>query len=216
MPINFNPIIVFDFETTSKFHYKAEITEIAARAYDARTFQPFDNSDFCSLVKPLTSLDKLDKEAEDALQLTGIKKEELENAPDAKIVWQQFVAYVNRFNKKKDEWNSPIPAGSNVEGYDLPIADRYNEMFGPKKKDTILFNTFKKIDLMKILLFWFEGNNELKNFKQETLREYFGWSSEGTHRAMSDVEFEAALIFRFMNFHRNVSAKTSFKNCFKK
>lgn len=216
MAINFNPIIVFDFETTSKYWHKAEITEIAARAYDSRTLEPFNNSEFHSLVKPLTPLDQLDKDAEYALELTGIKKEELEKAPESKIVWQQFVSYVSRFNKKKDEWNSPIGAGSNIEGYDLLICDRYNEMFGEKKKDTILFNTFKKIDLMKILFFWFEGSNELKNFKQETLREYFGWNSEGTHRAMSDVDFTAALIFRFMNFHRNMSSRTNFKNCFKK
>jgi DNA polymerase III epsilon subunit-like protein len=150
------------------------------------------------------------------LTITGITKEELEKAPDSKTVWGQFVNYVNRFNRKKDEWNSPIAAGSNIEGYDLLICDRYNELFGPKKKDTLLFNTFKKIDLMKILFFWFEDNNELKNFKQETLREYFGWDSGGLHRAMSDVDFTAALIFRFMKFHRKTSAKTNFKNCFKK
>lgn len=216
MAINFNPIIVFDFETTGKYWQTAEITEIAARAYDSRTLEPLSNSEFCTLVKPITPLDQLPKEADEALTITGITREELEKAPDAKTVWNQFISYVNRFNRKKDEWNSPIAAGSNIEGYDLLICDRYNELFGPKKKDTILFNTFKKIDLMKILFFWFEDNNELKNFKQETLREYFGWNSEGLHRAMSDVDFTAALIFRFMKFHRNTSARTSFKNCFKK
>ncbi len=217
MALNFNPIIVFDLETTGKDAKTVEIVEIAAKAYNPRTLEPYDNGEFLSLVKPITPIEELPAEADEAFKITGIDKKELENAPEAKTVWKEFVAYVNKFNKKKDEWNSPVAAGSNIKKYDLILVERYNELFGPKKKETLLFNTFKGIDLMELMFYWFENSSDLVNYKNETLRQYFGWADiHGAHRAMNDVMFTAALIFRFMNFHRSTGSRTRFRDCFKK
>lgn len=212
--MNTNPILFFDFETTDKYPETCEITEIAAKCYNGVTLEPFENGEFKSLVKPLDPKFWSGEIGDDALRITGITREELKDAPHPKVVWGQFVTFVERFNKKKDSWNSPIASGANIRNFDIPIANRYNKLYGPKKEATILFNTFKCIDLMDVLFMWFEGSNSLQNFKNETLRDYFGYKDKSAHRAMTDVLFCADLIIRFLRYHRRLNANDRFKDAF--
>lgn len=213
--MNYNNYVVFDLETTGKYADRCEIVEIAAVAINGRTLEPFQNAAFESYICP-PEFDKLleEKEVQEAFAITKIDVEEVKKAPSPKVVWPQFVAWVNKFNSKKDEWNSPVAVGQNIEKFDIIIANRYNKAYGPKREDTILFNTFKCVDLIKVLYLWFENTNDLKNFKNETIREFTGYADKGAHRAMNDVQFASALFTKFMKLHRHLYPKIAFKNCF--
>ena len=64
---------------------------------------------------------------------------------------------------------------------------------------------------MNVIFYWFEGNNELKSYSLDTVRDYFGISKEGGHDAMKDVKDTANILIRFMKLHRNTSSKVKFK-----
>lgn len=206
--MNQNHIVVFDFETGGLDPHSCEVIEVAAKAYNCRTLEPFDGGEFCMLIQP-TDYNNLSKEA---LEKNGIKVEDLKSkGVDVKIAWNEFICFVNKFNKKGDEWNAPVPAGSNIRGFDLIIAKRLNRLYGPKKEKTVLFNDFKSLDLLDILFMWFENCNEPKKFKMDELRPFFGLSVEGSHRAMKDVEDAGQLIMKFLKLHRNLGQKIKFK-----
>lgn len=61
---------------------------------------------------------------------------------------------------------------------------------------------------------WMENNKDVANYKLDTLREYFGIPKDGAHNAIVDVKHTAAIISRFLKFHRNIASKTNFKGVF--
>ena len=67
---------------------------------------------------------------------------------------------------------------------------------------------------MNVVFYWFEGNNELKNYTLDSLREYFGISKDGAHDALKDVKDTAEIAIRFLRLHRNLSQKIKFKGSF--
>ena len=60
-----------------------------------------------------------------------------------------------------------------------------------------------------------KGNDELKNYTLDNLREYLGISKEGAHDALKDVKDTAQIMIRFLRLHRNLSSKIKFKEYFK-
>ncbi len=153
---------------------------------------------------------------QEALDVTGIKREDIEKAPLIDTVWPAFIDHVEKYNKKKDKWNSPIPTGMNIRNFDQVISHRMTEKYGKKGKDTVFMNTFKLVDLIDLLFPWFENLSEPENMKLDTLRKYFGLSGKGSHRALKDVEDTGEIIMRFIRFYRNLqkSGKIQFKNAF--
>ena len=94
------------------------------------------------------------------------------------------------------------------------LSTKYNNL--NKEKRSSLFYPRDVIDLMNMIFYWFEGNNELKNYTLDNLRGYFGISAEGSHDALKDVRDTAEILIRFMKLHRNVSSKVKFKGSFNK
>lgn len=201
MPVNYNVIMVFDFETGSKYPDTCEVLEIGAKAYHARTLEPYDNGEFSSLIKPINE-DNLDP---DAMRIHKIPIEELRKAPDLKAVWLNFHKFVNRFNFKKNDYDCPIAAGKSIRGFDLPIISRLNKQF---TADARLFSTFWFLDLDFLLWPWFESNQALKNYKMDELRSFFGLDDTGggswAHRALFDVKQEGELLVKILKLHRNL------------
>ncbi len=211
--MNINTLVVFDFETGSKFKRTCDVIEIAAKAYDYKTLQPISGKrgEFQSLLKP-PSLDGIDQQA---LDVNHITMEQIKSAPEEKIVWSLFADWVNSFNFKKSKWTAPMACGKNLIGFDMPILVRYANKYGFADKDgnQTLFNDYLQMDLEHLLLFWFGHRpGELENFKLPTCREYFGLETKGEgHRALCDVECTAELLFKFLNLHREQSKKVKFK-----
>ena len=133
--------------------------------------------------------------------------------------WKMFVSYLEMYHtrsERKSCFTAPIAAGYNINRFDLRIIDRLSTKFNNVNKEgrSGLFYPRDVIDLMNMVFYWFEGNNELKNYTLDHVREYFGLSKEGSHDALKDVKDTAELLIRFMKLHRNVANKVKFKGSF--
>ena len=127
-----------------------------------------------------------------------------------------FISYLDIYHtrsSKKTCFSAPIAAGYNINRFDLKITDRLSERYKNINKEgkSNIFYPRDVIDLMNVIFYWFEGNNELKSYSLDTVRDYFGISKEGAHDAMKDVKDTANILIRFMKLHRNTSSKVKFK-----
>lgn len=206
--INNLDFIVFDFETgglQADFH---EAIQIAGKAYNARTLEPYPVSaggEFESLMKPLHP-ERLQAEA---LKVNGKTVDQLMAAPDQKLVWNQFVDWVGKYNPTKSSFKAPIAAGKNIRNFDLKFVDVLNEKHCKNKAKTVLFNTRMQLELEDIFFFWFENEAEPKNAKLDTLREFFGMGTDGAHDALVDVRQTGDLIMKFLKLHRELQRRTA-------
>lgn len=224
--MNYNDLIFYDFETGSRNKNKTQPVQLAAVAIHGRKLEIINGSEFESLIKPVLEDEKavemgLDPVQDEALKVNGKTREELAKAPQLKVVWKQFVDYVNNFNYKKSAWTAPIPAGYNNNGFDDAIVDRicgphgYN--LGPWD-DTwdknSLFHPIHNVDVMKMVWQWTENNPEIKSISMDTMRDWMGMSKENAHDALTDVRQGGEMLCRFLKLHRNFAKKTKFKGAF--
>jgi DNA polymerase III epsilon subunit-like protein len=207
--MNYNNICVFDFETSGINKNTCEVLQIGAAIVDRWNLEVVDT--FNSLAKP----EDMDAIEEEALQINRIKREDLEVAPDIKIVWGQFVNWVNKYNKSKGPLNTfraAIPAGYNIIGYDMPIVQRYCKKFGPwdeKRQEQKLFNQLHKIDLMDHMFFWTENNDTIKSLKLTSVCEWMGFAKEdieNAHDALQDVLNTSKIVVRLLRMQRALTA----------
>ncbi len=214
-------IVVFDFETGGLDPLKHEAVEIAGKAYNGMTLEPYPDGEFCSLMKPERPEDLQPK----ALEVNGRTVEELMKAPDAGVVWKSFVEWVNRYNKgaKRTGWTAPIASGKNIRSFDFKFADELNKKHCKNGVKTVLFNVRRQFDLEDFIGHWFIGSGELENEKMDTLRDFFGMSHDGAHGALVDVRQTGALVMKFLRLTRTLYRKSKegatvrlspFKGCF--
>jgi DNA polymerase III epsilon subunit-like protein len=120
-------------------------------------------------------------------------------------------------SSKKSQFSAPIAAGYNINRFDLVIVDRLSNKYKNTNKEgkTDLFYPRDVMDVINLVFYWFENNEEIKSLSLDTLREYFGISKDGAHDALKDVMDTANIMIRFLKLHRNLSAKIKFKDAFK-
>lgn len=236
--MNFNTIIVMDYETGGLDAKRTQPTQLAAVAIDPRKLEIIEDSVFQSYVQPEFDEEKLtqfglDPIGDKALEITGISLETLHAAPTLKVVWQQFTEYVNQFNKTGRLWDSPICAGFNNFKYDDIITERIiggNKRFNPEaekepykfgpwdesKKQGKLFHPRDRTDALLLMWGWFENDNTVKSLSLDNLRDKFGISKENAHNAIADVCVTASLLIKFLKLQRHVHAqmKHKFANSF--
>lgn len=141
----------------------------------------------------------------------------LEVAPDLKIVWSNFTAFVNRYNPKKDKWNAPIQAGFNIENYDTEIVRRCCQLHGPYDKEYMaqsLFHPFNTFDIMKDVFRFTENRQDMRSISMDSVREWMGLSKDGAHDAMIDVSHGTLIMIKYIQLYRHFSPKIKFENCF--
>lgn len=206
MPINKQHYIVFDLETGGKYAEKGhEAISVAGKAFDARTLEPFpveEGGEFYSLMKPL-NFSKLEDEA---LNVNKITREELEKAPDQGQVWREFIAWVGKYNINKGlAGGAPLCVGKNVIDFDFKFVEVLNKLHSPKKEKTVLFYR-RAFDIDIDLFLWLESQKEPTDLRMDTLRPYFGLSSENGHNAMVDVKQTAEIFFRFLKLRRRLQS----------
>ena len=146
-------------------------------------------------------------------------RDKLENSPPISIVWEQWVNWVNRHNKSQNNsvFNAPIPAGYNINGFDMPILERYCLKYGPKEKDRNnegvykqkLVNGVNNFDLFQHAWFWTENiaDEEVKDRLRlaENLKRWLGFpeeSIENAHDALQDVKDTAEIIISLFKLQR--------------
>lgn len=230
MPL-FRKLLVFDFETDGKNPDLCNPVQVAAKAIDARKLTPIPGAEFCIDMRPL-GIDDLDTYLK---TVTGYKDDDTaeetikwhakhrkctteeiidrwRKAPDQRFAWTQFVNFVMKYNWKKNAWFAPIPCGTNIVDFDIPIADKLNDKYRVKT----LFWLRDKIDLLDLFFYWFENLEEApKNYQMDTVREFFGLSDENAHDALQDVRDCGAIICKFMRLHRSIAKRVKFKEGFK-
>lgn len=213
-------IICFDFETGSRNPHKTQPTQIAAIALDGRSLKM--KGYFDSEIKPILDDDKaialgLDPVEDEALNITRKTRESLAKAPDIKVVWNKFVAFVNKYNWKGTPYFAPIPAGFNIIGFDMVIVNRLCKEYGPfdeKGQRQKLFHQIYKIDMMDNIFMWTEGDPNIKSISMDSMRERMGMSKDNAHDAFQDVKDTANIMIKFMRTHRAVYRNLSLEKSF--
>lgn len=227
--INYNKICVFDFETDGSDPKICSPVQIAAVIIDPIQLEIIEGSEFNINFKPEVL------EASEEYQYTtdilefhskvkGCSQEDVLNQwkkyPKQEISWKLFTNYLDKYHtrsSKKSQFSAPIAAGYNIYRFDLPIVNRLSIKYNNTNKEgnSDIFFPRDVVDVMNLVFYWFEHNNELKSYTLDTLRDYFGIDKTGAHDALKDVKDTADILIRFMKLHRNLSQKIKFKNSFK-
>lgn len=228
--INYNKICVFDFETDGSDPNICSPVQIAAVMIDPLQLEIIEGSEFNIHFKPEVLEQSEDYEyTTDILdfhaKVKGCKKEDVleewKKYPKQELSWKLFVNYLDKYHtrsSKKSQFSAPIAAGYNIYRFDLPIINRLSKKYGNTNKEgnSDIFYPRDVVDGLNLIFYWFEHNNDLKNYTLDTIRDYLGIDKEGAHDALKDVKDTAAILIRFMKLHRNLGQKVKFKNSFSK
>jgi DNA polymerase III epsilon subunit-like protein len=226
---NLQKICVFDFETDGTDPLKCSPVQLAAIMVDPIKLEIIPDSEFNTYFKPDLLEQNQDYSYEDSdvldfhAKVKGTDKNsvlsEWKKYPDQSKGWSSFISYLEIYHTrstKKSCFSAPIAAGYNIFKFDLKIIERLSYKYNNLNKEgkSALFYPRDTLDLMNLVFYWFEGNNDLKNYTMDTLRAYLGIEQEGSHDAIKDVRDTANIIIRFLKLHRNLSKKVKFKRSF--
>lgn len=209
-----NFLCVFDLETSNKYaETTAEPVQIAFKMFDYYSLDEIPGAEWSQTCRPL-NVDLIDPES---LGIHKIPLQTIMDSPCVKLVWQNFVDEVQKFNPSKTKFNAPIVAGFNIRGFDLKIVARMQKLFYGDKPP-VLFNDFRNIDLMDIMFNIFDTSKELPDMKFDSIRDFFGISKSQAHLANMDVRHEGFLLVRLLKFLRQTgkNSMNKFKGAFSK
>ena len=225
MPNN-QKICVFDLETDGVNPDMCSPVQIAALMVDPVKLEIIPDSEFNINLKPYAIENNINYDYSDSdvldfhAKVRGSSREKIlqdwRKYQNQDQGWKMFISYLDIYHtrsSKKTCFSAPIAAGYNINRFDLKITDRLSERYKNINKEgkSNIFYPRDVIDLMNVIFYWFEGNNELKSYSLDTVRDYFGISKEGAHVAMKDFKDTAYILIRFMKLHRNTSSKVKFK-----
>lgn len=226
---NYQKICVFDLETDGADPSVCSPVQIAAVIIDPLRLEIIADSEFNINLKPeaLINNDSYDYSDSDVLdfhaKVKGASKAEVLNEwrtyPKQDVGWKMFTSYLEMYHIRSDKkscFTAPIAAGYNINRFDLPIINRLSAKYNNLNKEgrSSLFYPRDVVDLINVIFYWFENNNELKNYTLDNLRDYLGISKDGAHDALKDVKDTADILIRFMKLHRNIARKVKFKGSF--
>lgn len=228
--MNYNKICVFDFETDGSDPRICSPVQIAAIIIDPLTLDIVEGSEFNINFKPevLENNDKYKYETdilEFHAKVKGCNQEDVLKAwykyPKQELSWKLFIDYLDKYHtrsSKKSQFTAPIAAGYNINRFDLHIIDRLSNKYGQinKEKRSSIFYPRDVIDVMNLIFYWFEHNNDLKSYTLDNIRDYMGLSKDGAHDALKDVKDTAQILVRFLKLHRNLAQKIQFREAFVK
>jgi DNA polymerase III epsilon subunit-like protein len=228
---NYQKICVFDMETDGSNPDVCSPVQIAAVIIDPLRLEIIQDSEFNVTIKPekLEEDDSYTYSDSDILEfhskVRGCTKDDIlttwkEYTPQNQS-WKLFLSYLEKYHIRSDKrscFTAPIAAGYNINRFDLRIVDRLSKKYNNLNKEgrSSLFYPRDVIDVMNVIFYWFESNNELKNYTLDNLRDYLGLSKEGAHDALKDVKDTAEILIRFLRLHRNLGKKVKFKGSFTK
>lgn len=225
---NYNKICVFDLETDGSDPRVCSPVQIAAVIIDPNKLEIVPDSEFNINIKPEAmeqdpdynyTTDILDFHA----KVRGCSKDDIyqqwKKYPKQDQSWKMFTAYLEQFHSrssKKSQFSAPIAAGYNINRFDLPIIERLSQKFGNVNKEgrNDIFYPRDVLDIMNLVFYWFENNNDVKSLSLDNLRDYLGISKDGAHDALKDVKDCAQILIRFLRLHRNLGNKIKFKGSF--
>lgn len=216
-------------ETDGSDPYICSPVQLAAVMVDPIRLEIIKDSEFNINLKPEKLENALDNPYADSDILewhSKIKKcapddilKEWKQYPSQSKSWEAFVNYLNKYHSrstKKNMFSAPVAAGYNIFRFDLKIVERLSKKYFNVTDEgtSSLFYPRDTMDVMNLVLYWFEGSKEIKNLTMDTLREYLGISPDGAHDALKDVRDTAEILIRFLKLHRKLFAKIQFKDSF--
>lgn len=227
--MNYNKICVFDFETDGTDTSECSPVQIAAVMVDPINLDIIPDSEFnCNFKPEVLEKDSNYEYTTDILdfhaKVKGCSKDDVlsewKTYPKQEIAWKMFVDYLDKYHTrttKKSQFSAPIAAGYNIYRFDLPLVERLSKKYKNTNKEgkSNIFYPRDVADVINLVYYWFNHNNELKSYTLDTLRDYLGISKDGAHDAIKDVKDTAEILVRFMKLHRNLSNKIQFKGAFK-
>lgn len=216
--MNQNKLLVFDYETSSTKPNTTQILQIGAAVLHPRTLDVVE--EFNSLAK----YEEWSSVESKALEVNGLTKEILDEAPTIDIAWKQFTMFIRKYNTGKSLWGNVIPCGHNICNFDIPITNRYAKRFGDWSKAeerNNLFHPFLSLDTAPILFSWFENEKSPKTIGQVAVAKHLGFSDKElkeAHTAIADVRVNYKILVRFLQFQRKLMNKyrDSFEGAFSK
>ena len=226
---NFHKICVFDLETDGANPDVCSPVQIAAVMIDPNRLEIIKDSEFNISLKPAALEENPEYCYEDSdvldfhAKVRATSKESIlsdwRTYQKQEHGWKTFVSYLEMYHSrsaKKSCFTAPLAAGYNINKFDLRIIDNLSRKYGNTNKEgrSGLFFPRDVLDLMNVIFYWFEGNDELKNYTLDHLRDYLGISGEGAHDALKDVQDTAEILIRFMKLFRSTSNKVKFKGAF--
>ena len=216
--INNKTYIYYDFETGGTDPETSQILSLSAVAIEPRKLVVLYDSIFDSFIKPLDDKEAIKKGLQpiqkSALAVNKIVLADLQDCPDEKTVFENFVNWTYNWNVKKDSWNAPIACGFNINNFDSKIINRLCKKYGywdEKKNQQKIFNPIQSIDLKDITWLFNESNVETTGNSFDQVRTWLGLSDEFAHQSKTDVIQGAEVLCRFMKLIRYWSSKTKFK-----
>jgi len=90
--------------------------------------------------------------------------------------------------------------------------------FGPwedERQEEGLYFPRDSVDLLRVLWLWTENMVDIKSLSMDSIREWLGISTEGSHNAEKDVLDGAKVLVKFLKLHRHYAPKVKFKGSFK-
>lgn len=227
--MNYNKICVFDFETDGTDTSECSPVQIAAVMVDPINLDIIPDSEFnCNFKPEVLEKDSNYEYTTDILdfhaKVKGCSKDDVlsewKTYPKQEIAWKMFVDYLDKYHTrttKKSQFSAPIAAGYNIYRFDLPLVERLSKKYKNTNKEgkSNIFYPRDVADVINLVYYWFNHNNELKSYTLDTLRDYLGITKDGAHDAIKDVKDTAEILVRFMKLHRNLSNKIQFKGAFK-
>lgn len=181
---------------------------------------------FNSKIQPVFDDEKavslgLDPVEDEALAINNLTREELAEAPPTKVVWDNFVTWVKKYNYRNSVYTAPIPCGYNIVNFDMPIINRLANQYGPVDKDgrQTVFSQVYKIDFMDIFFYHTEHNRNVQKRKLGDIMDFMGYpkgQKTGLHNAVDDVRHTANLLIKHLRHTRaeseNIKWGTTFAN----
>jgi len=178
----------FDVETTGLNHFKNDIIQIAALAeVEGNIIEEFN-----SKIAPVDPTNVDPK----ALEVNGLKLEDIMKYPKAKEVHKKFTDFLGRYIDKYNKEDKFAPAGYNVN-FDIDFLSSFFRKCGDKYYGSY-FN-YKCIDPRPYLhMMDYERKISLPNYKLVTVCNHYSIRLEA-HEALSDIKATREL-YRMLRF----------------
>jgi len=220
--INNNYFVFYDCETINFWDAEGVqnpsdvICEVAAIVIDPRRLEIIEGESFTSLMKP----PDMSIASERAMEVTGISREMLANAPDQKTTWENFANFMKKFNKKGTKLAAPIMVGHNIISFDRPIYNDICYKYGYVNDGEP--NLFHPTVMYDTYLMWHmicENLAEPAKYNMDYMKEYLGlpkssYKEGHAHRALGDCKDGSEIFIRLMKWIRGNAARAKFKGAF--
>lgn len=203
-------IFVIDFETNDLAIPTLFPLQLACVAVDPQKLTLVPGSQFDSFIRPadFAQLDDTPNKKK-ALEINGIAKAALEQAPGADAVVRAFRDHVKKFSRGAMR---PYASGKNIRTFDIPILDRLCREAGIADKDgrNPIFDQRVQFDIDDDLERFFRHTGIIPDIRMDTVRDFFGMTKDGAHDARLDVLQEGWLLVKFLRLYRDLAPRIPF------